>query len=126
MAIPEQVTVGSWVREAVTFYRPTDYIEPTGRQFVFGKVVSIEGEDVRLESWEMARITRRSKAFGQKIDKTPYRVGGIHKAKLADVAPISEFMARSLEQKLEAVMRYPTYRERSNARRARARARARG
>lgn len=75
-------------------------------------VRSIEGDKALVEHWEIAKITRRTKAFGQRIDKSPYRVGGVHYVALDDLRPMPAGMARREQANIERVMRYPTYGER--------------
>lgn len=84
----------------------------------YAKVAALADEKgrVTLESWEMAKITHRTKAFGQRIDKTPYRVGGTFKMDAADIKSVMPSMARMLEAANERLMRYPTRAQRDYAR----------
>jgi hypothetical protein len=93
-------------------YRPV-------KQRAYATVVSVEGDKVRLERCEMAKITRRLKAFGQRIDHTPYRWEWQFNVPLEDVKPIPVTytgLINQLERQRAQVKSYPTKAQRDYAR----------
>lgn len=114
---------GQWVSFLYEDMERSPYRDQYGyRQFIrktkrgYARVVAIEGDRATLESWEMARITRRVKAFGQRVDHTAYRVGGTFVRPLADLTQVIGGLNHQLQQKLDNVMRYPTKGARDYAR----------
>lgn len=81
---------------------------------------------VIAQAWHVAQITRRTRAFGQKIDRTPYRDGSdeiIIEAERVE-RTLHPTLAARRDQDLERIMRLPTYAQRryrrEQARKARA------
>lgn len=108
---------GQWVRYS---YETRVYNDRLGYQTKtnhdYGRVKFLHIGSLTLESWGMAKITKRTKAFGQRIDKSPYRVGGTFTVETDRVTTIPDGMARQLEAKLQQTLRYPTYAERRRLR----------
>lgn len=112
------MNVGDWVRYTWNerVYGASGYRDVPRHEYAKIAVLPDENGRVTLESWEIAKITRRTKAFGQRIDKTPFRVGGIFYANETDITPVLPGMARMLEAANERLMRYPTRAQRDYAR----------
>lgn len=126
------IKVGDWVRytwnEKVFSYATNGYREV--RKYAFAKVAALGTDDeprLTLESWEIAKFHHnRRVAFGNKIDRSPYREGGIFYWDADAVTVMTPAMARFRDAELAKVMRYPTRSERDNARRKRNAARKAG
>lgn len=107
-----QIRPGDWVWD----------IWDSGKKRVPVRVVEV-GDKLRVEHWEVAKLTRRTVAFGQRIDKTPYRVGGMYMLALDEVQLMPPVLARQRQVEYERIMRYPTKGQRDYARAKRRRER---
>lgn len=114
--------VGDWVRYSYESWNGSYTKRVTSH--AYAKLVAIDGERVTLEHWAVAKLTNRRVAFGQRIDKTPFRQGGIFYEDLASLSPVAPVIAKGLEAKLAIVMRYPTKGQRDYARAKRRKERA--
>lgn len=72
-----------------------------------------------VERWELAKITRNATVFGNRVDRTPYRIVTLHRLPslyYRDMRPMPAAMVPGQESKLARIMRYPTKVERDLAR----------
>lgn len=115
--------IGDWVE-----FRWLDYANMYARkrtatgQSLSAKVISLD--PIVLERWEPAKITKASRVFGHKVNRTPYRVGRQFKESmwttlgvLTEPRKLHPNVARTCELRLEQTMRLPTKSQRDYAKR---------